>query len=244
MRTLFITCLLNLFLASSWAQKASKIVYMDLAHGQRMWNDPKDPVSGIGFGESSRIQYMNEELNKSLSPYAAKVYFLKENINYKDLKKGSLLIIHVPSLNYTKNEVKDIKRYLKNGGSLLLVMEADYWTDIKKTNVNEIILDHGIQYGGQSQDTLAGGYTKKGTFIADKLKVTYQLGRSIEGGIPFVYNSQTNEAFGVYRELDKGGKLIVLGDAMASLYMKEWKEVNDYQCHEFMQEIFDWFLKE
>ena len=125
-----------------------------------------------------------------------------------------------------------------------MIMEADYWTDLNKTNVNDIIEAFGILYGAQSPDTLAGGYTKENSFTAEKLKVTYELGRSIDGGIPFAFNSQTHQPFGVYKQLDNGGRLVVLGDAMASLYMTEWRGIDGYQCQDFMQAIFGWLLEE
>lgn len=227
----------------SWAQQEEKVVYMDLAHGQRMWNDPKEPIADIGFPDSTRIEYMNEALSKSLKVHNAKLEFLKTEIDYKRLKKGDLLILHVPSQPYSSKEVTDIKKYVREGGTLLLIMEADYWTDLKRTNVNEIIADYGIQYGTQSRDTLAGGYTKKSSIIADSLKVTYQLGRSVQGGEPFAFNVQTDEAFGVYKDLNNGGRLVVLGDAMCSLYMTEWRGVTDYQCEEFMNGIIKWLFE-
>ena len=244
MKTISITCLIAIFsLMPLWGQKKEKIVLMDLAHGQRMWNDPKQPVPNIGFPDSTRIQYMNEELSKTLRPYNAKVVFLKDGITYNDLKRGNLLVLHVPSLPYSQKEVKNIKKYLNKGGSMLLVMEADYWTDLEKTNVNEIIENHGMQYGAQSRDTLVGGYTKKGVITPRGLNVTYELGRSIEGGTPFAFNNQTDEAFGVYKGLQNGSRLIVLGDAMCSLYMTEWKGVEGYKCHEFMDGIYKWLLQ-
>jgi len=42
--------------------------------------------------------------------------------------------------------------------------------------------------------------------------------------------------------LKKGGKIIVMGDGMVSLYMTGWKGVNDYQCSEFMHDAFKWLL--
>ncbi|MEM1336734.1 MAG: hypothetical protein AAGF96_03240 [Bacteroidota bacterium] len=237
-------CLLIAFVFTTWAQETKHTIFMDLAHGQRMWNDPKDPVQNIGFEESQRVQYMNDELSKTLKPHKGKVSFLKKEISYNDIAKGSLLILHVPSSEYSKKEVMDIKKYINQSGSLLLIMEADYWTDLEKTNVNDIIKDYGIQYGAQNKDTLAGGYARKEGIVPKKLKVTYELGRSIEGGEPFAFNSRTNEAFAVYKELDEGGRLVVLGDAMASLYMTEWRGISDYQCQEFMDAIFKWLLRE
>lgn len=215
---------------------------MDLAHGQRMWNDPKEPVPNIGFPDSVRIQYMNESLSKTLQPHHAKVEFLKERMTYQDLKRGNLLVLHVPSQPYSKKEVENIKKYVNKGGNLLLVMEADYWTDLERTNVNEIIADHGLQYGTQSQDTLVGGYTTKSVITSRQLEVTYELGRSIEGGVPFAFNDQTDEAFGIYKHLPNDSRIVLLGDAMCSLYMTEWKGVEGYECHEFMDAIYQWLL--
>ena len=49
--------------------------------------------------------------------------------------------------------------------------------------------------------------------------------------------------FGVFKEVANGGKIIVMGDGMVSLYMTSWEGVQDYQCQEFMQDVFRWLLK-
>ena len=225
------------------AQSSTKTVYFDLAHQQRFWNDPNDPIPNVGLNDSVRIQYLNQELNKTLSKFNAKVAFIKKAIDYNTIKKGDVLVLHVPSSMYDKKEVQVIQKYVDRGGNLLIVMEADYWTDIQKTNVNDILRTYNIQYGEQSKDTLAGGYTKQGILHANRLKVTYQLGRIVNGGTPFTFNSQDDQPFGVYKEVKNGGKLVVLGDAMSSLYMTEWRGVADYQCQEFMSGIYGWLLE-
>jgi hypothetical protein len=222
----------------------SKTVYFDLAHGQRFWNDPKDPQPNIGLNDSTRIQYLNHELNKTLAGLDAKVTFLKKNIRFNQLKKADALVLHVPYSKYTQPEIKAIQKYINRGGNLLLVMEADYWTDNEKTNVNEILKPYKIQYGQQSKDSLAGGYTVKGVLHSEQLKVTYQFGREVSGGTSFSFNAQDGQPFGVYKETKNGGRLVVLGDAMSSLYMTEWRGVSDYQCHEFMRGIYQWLLSE
>ena len=40
-----------------------------------------------------------------------------------------------------------------------------------------------------------------------------------------------------------GGKVIVMGDGMVSQYMTSWEGFQDYQCQEFMQDVFRWLLK-
>ena len=242
MKTLFTLVLAVTFSFMLQAQDSNRTVYFDLAHRQKFWNDSEDLVPNIGLSDTTRIRFLNKELTKSLKQFNAKVSFIRQEISYKNLKNGALLILHVPSSKYSKKEIRAIQKYMDKGGNLLVIMEADYWTDLKKTNVNTIIAPYEIQYGAQSKDTLPGGYTKKGILTAKQLKVTYQLGRSVNGGTPFCFNAENNQPFGVYRKLKNGGKLVVLGDAMSSLYMTEWKGVSDYQCHEFMHEIFQWLL--
>lgn len=75
------------------------------------------------------------------------------------------------------------------------------------------------------------------------MKITYAEGRIVKGGTPFCFNTQTEEyPFGVYKELEHGGKMIIMGGGMVSLYMTSWKGVNDYQCGEFMNDVFKWLL--
>ena len=38
------------------------------------------------------------------------------------------------------------------------------------------------------------------------------------------------------------GRIVVMGDGMTSLYMTSWEGVQDYQCQEFMQDVFRWLL--
>ncbi|MEM7551250.1 MAG: hypothetical protein AAF363_16330 [Bacteroidota bacterium] len=245
MKTLTISLIIALSIISeknTFTQEPESLVYMDLSHGQRFWNDPMDLLPNIGIGDTARIEYLNQELLNSLEPFDARISFLKEGIFFRDIKNGDLLILHVPSTRYTTDEIGDIKRYLDKGGNALLVMEADYWTDITKTNLNDILEPYEIAYGLQSVDSLAGGYTKAGALTQGQLKVTYQFGRSIEGGTPFAFSSQNDEPFGVFKQLESGGKLVVLGDAMSTLYMTEWRGVNDYQCQEFMQGVFEYLL--
>ena len=40
-----------------------------------------------------------------------------------------------------------------------------------------------------------------------------------------------------------GGRIIVMGDGMVSLYMTSREGVQDYQCQELMQATFRWLLK-
>ncbi len=99
-------------------------------------------------------------------------------------------------------------------------MDADYWTTLEQANVNDIIRPFGIQYGSDSPDTQVGGQTRKGLITRQALKIPYHGGRIVSGGTPFSFgNGPEPVSFGAFAEPRGGGKLVVMGDAMASLYM-------------------------
>lgn len=218
-------------------------ILIDIAHKQRFWNDPAK-MEGMDKNQIERVRYMTNQIMKNANSLNAEIEYLKEEIKPDNLVKCDLLFIHIPSAKYSPGEINSITQYLQNGGSLFLAMDVDYWSTLEQTAVNDIIEPFGIQYCGQSPDTMSGGYTKAGIITDKSLKITYAEGRIVKGGTPFCFNTQTEEySFGSFRELKNGGKMIIMGDGMVSLYMTSWQGVNDYQCVEFMHDVFNWLLK-
>ena len=220
-----------------------KKIYMDLAHGERFWNDPSD-MKGQDQNYINRVKYMTDQFLKTASSVNAELLYLKDKIIPEILSNCDLLFIHIPSSKYTPTEVKAIDNYLNQGGSLFLVMDEDHWSTLKDANVNDLIKPFGIQFGKQSSDTTLGGITKAGLITKKSLKITYYGGRIIKGGIPFCFNKNGKYPFGVYKNLKNGGRIIVMGDGMTSLYMTSWKGENDFQCAEFMHDAFKWLLSD
>jgi hypothetical protein len=235
--------LVLVFAGTLFPQTSSKKkIYMDIAHGQKFWNDPANMVSGAG-NDLGRVQYMTDQLLKTASSVGAELFYLKDEIKPENLSDCNLLFIHIPSKKYSAGEVEAIIQYLKNGGSLFLAMEVDYWSTLQDANVNDIVKPFDIRFGDQTPDSLSGGYTKADLITTKPLKISYHAGRSVKGGTPFCFNIQSEEhPFGVFKSLDSGGKLIVMGDGMVSLYMTSWQGVSDYQCADFMHDIFKWLL--
>jgi len=216
-------------------------ILIDISHGQRFWNDPAD-MAGMDPAFIDRIKYMTGEITKTATSVNADVGYIKGKITPTQLAKCDLLFIHIPSAQYDADEVNAIRQYVEKGGALFLVMDEDYWTNLEKTNVNDIVSPAGIKFGNNSSDTTTGGHTKPCPITDKKLKVTYHGARAVTGGTPFCYSNQSEaNPFGVFTKLKKG-KMVVMGDGMVSLYMTEWKDVNDYQCSEFMHEVFAWLL--
>ena len=239
----FIAAFLTLLFSTSTPSQTSpkKKIYMDIAHGERFWNDPGD-MKGQNENFINRVKYMTDQFVKTASSVNGELLYLKNEIKPESLSRCDLLFIHIPSSKYTPGEIKAIDEYLNHGGSLFLVMDEDYWSTLQDANVNDIIKPFGIQFGEQSSDTTLGGVTKVGFITEKSLKINYYGGRIINGGTPFCFNKNGQYPFGVYKSLKNGGKIIVMGDGMTSLYMTTWKGVKGFQCAEFMHDVFKWLL--
>jgi hypothetical protein len=236
--------LVVLFAPNATGQKNSKKILIDVAHGQKFWNDPND-MKGMDPNFVQRVKYMTGEITKSAASVNADIGYIKSKIKPADLETCDLLFIHIPSSKYDAEEARAIGEYLKKGGALFLAMDADYWSTLDQTGVNGIVSPAGITFEGDNPDTLSGGYTKPTKITDKKLKVTFHGGRIVKGGTPFCFTNQSETyPFGTFATLNSGGKIVAMGDGMVSLYMTSWKDVSDYQCSEFMHEVFAWLLKE
>jgi hypothetical protein len=244
-KLIIIILLLASYTGRLTAQSAatSRQILIDVAHGQKFWNDPAD-MAGVDANFIERVKYMTDQITKSARSVNAGIGYVKSKVNPEQLAECDLLFIHIPSAKYDATEVAAIRQFLQNGGSLFMVMDVDYWSTLEQTNVNDIVSPFGIRFGTDSPDTLSGGYTKAGPVTPKPLKITYHGGRIVTGGTPFCYTNQTEAAsFGKCIQLPGGGKIIAMGDGMVSLYMTSWKDVADYQCAEFMHDAFAWLLK-
>lgn len=231
---------------NSFAQSAApkKRVLVDISHGQKFYNDPADmPGKDSAFVE--RIKYMTGELTKNATALNADVGYQKTSITSVALAKCDLLFIHMPSAKYSPGEVEAIQQFLKKGGSLFMVMEVDYWSTLAQANVNDIVSPFGIEFKSDHPDTKSsGGYTKASKVTDKRFSIPYHGARIVEGGTPFAFSKHTEaHPFGIYKEVNNGGKIIAMGDGMVSLYMTSWEGVTDYQCSQFMHDAFAWLLK-
>jgi hypothetical protein len=218
-------------------------ILIDIAHKPIFWNDPEN-MEGQDTNQVERVKYMTSEFVKNATALNAEIGYLKEEIQPDHLANCDLLFIHIPSAKYSPGEIEAITQYLRNGGALLMVMDVDYWSTLEQTNVNDMIRPFDIQFGSQSPDTLVGGYTKAGLITSEALKIPYHGGRIVEGGTPFCFSKQSETyPFGTFTSLENGGKIVVMGEGMVSLYMTSWQDVHDYQCGEFMQDVFEWLLE-
>ena len=241
--TLLLSLLASVSANAQTPAPAKHRICVDVAHQQRFWNDPAD-MAGMDARVIDRVKYMTGELVKTATAVGASVSYVKKEIGPKDLEGCNLLFIHIPSAKYTPGEVGAVSTFIGSGGSLFLVMDQNMWSTLEQTNVNDLIRPFGIQFGAESPDALPGGHTKAGLITEARLKISYHGARAVTGGTPFSFNDRSDaDPFGTFMEVKNGGKIIVMGDGMVSLYMTSWEGVQDYQCQEFMQAVFRWLLK-
>ena len=237
----FVAASLICFSPAASAQK--KKILVDVAHGQRFYSDPADRIS-TELVPTDRLNYMTGELKKNAAAHSAEVAFLKTPITAEALSKSDLLFIHVPSKKYSADECKTIRQYVEKGGSLFIVVEEDYWSTLAQVNANDIVTPFGITFASNNPDRSSGGHSKPGKVTNKKYSIPYHGARTVQGGTPFAYsNAPEANAFGVFAEVNGGGKVIAMGEGMVSLYMTSWQDVNNYQCAPFMGEAIGWLLK-
>lgn len=219
-------------------------IVVDVAHGQRFYDDPAT-TKGNEVSPVERVKYMAGELEKNASSLNAQVRYQKTRFTSEDLAKCDLLFIHIPSAKYSSEEIKAIHQYLQNGGSMFIVMDADFWSTLAQTNVNDITSPFGIVYKNDNPDAqTSGGYSKAGAVTATQLIIPCHGWRMLEGGTAFCFSKKGEDnPIGTYKELKKGGRIIAMGEGMVSLYMTKWENVDNYQCSEFMRNAFAWLLK-
>ena len=241
--TIFTFVILSLICPWTIASAQKKKILVDVAHGQRFYSDPADMIS-TELVPTNRLKYMTGELTKNAAAHNAEIAYLKTPITMDALSKSDLLFIHVPSKKYSAEECKAIRDYIAKGGSLFIVVEEDYWSTLAQVNANDIVTPFGITYSSNNPDRSSGGHSEPGKVTKKKHSIPYHGARTVEGGTPFAYSNESDgNAFGVFMEVNGGGKVIAMGEAMVSLYMTSWQGVTDYQCAPFMEETIGWLLE-
>ncbi|WP_373494523.1 hypothetical protein [Aquiflexum sp.] len=245
MKLLFKSCTLALlfvcFGTNLMAQK--KQILVDVAHGQKFYSDPANRIS-TELVPTQRLEYMTGELAKNAATHNAEITFLKASITSEVLSKVDLLFIHVPSIKYSEAECKAIHHFLEKGGSLFIAIEEDFWATLDQINANDLVSPFGIKFFSNNPDQTVGGYSTAGTVTKKKYAIPFHGARLVDGGAPFAFSNRSEpSSFAVFTEIKGGGKIIAMGEAMVSLYMTSWQEVNNYECAPFMEDVIGWLLK-
>jgi hypothetical protein len=187
-----------------WAQGASRVrLVFDQAHGEQPPPSQLDPVA----------KKLGLETQTSAGPITAAA-----------LEGARILYLRAPSNEFTAAETAAIVAFVKGGGSLLLVLDEERRQSLDKTGVNNLISPFGMKLTPDTEYLHNNGAVAKAGEInkADR-EVPFSGGRAVEGGTAFAYQldkeGKPGHPFGAYKRLDTGGRIVVLGEGMASLFL-------------------------
>src|SRR5262249_10276955 len=112
----------------------------------------------------------------------------------------------------------------KQGGALLLVLDEETRQSLATTGVNDLIARFGVKL---TPDTPylhnCGAGATAGEFIKADREIPYSGGRAVGGlrAFPCLLGKNVNTArpFVACQKVDSGGRSIVMGEGMASLFL-------------------------
>lgn len=222
---------------SSAAQQKTALVF-DSFHGQNPRN--AEVFNGLLPADANASVIINDT-----------------EINDAALKDKKALLIFSPTKAFSENEKQSIVKYLRDGGSMLLIFDEERRTPLETVGVNDLIQPFGLSLTENAPVRHnCGAVADKSAICSDKRELPYSGGRSIKGGtVISKVNDDGEFIHSAYVTLPSNGKLIVMSDGMAGLLMggpdgvrfsgtgpsdsKYWGKDSKV----FMQEIFAFLLK-
>lgn len=201
-RVLFIVALTALLpaLGRIYAADAPKLLY-DLGHGQTSFAQGMEPLAariGVGYAES------------------------KEPLTAATLAGSRLLYLRTPGKTITAEERADIVRFVREGGSLLVIIDEEARQSLASTGVNELVAAFGLKFTTDLPYLHnCGAVAKAGAIHRADREIPYSGGRAVEGGTPFAFvldrDGKPGEPIATSVEVPGGGRVIAMGEAMASI---------------------------
>jgi len=194
----------------AWAQaKSPERVVFDQAHGEL---PPPPELSTIA-------QKLGLEIRTSAEPITSDV-----------LDGARMLYLRAPSGEFTTAEAAATIAFVKAGGSLLLVLDEEQRQSLEKTRVNDLISPFGMRLTPDTEYVPnTGAVAKAGEINKADREIPYEGGRAVEGGTPFAFqldrSGKPAQPYGAYLRLDTGGRIVVLAEGMASLFLGDPKGV-------------------
>ena len=197
-------CLISTSAVAAHGTEPVRLVY-DQAHGQEPPPEPFDTLA----------RKLGLKVEASTRPLDAEA-----------LEGVRILYLRAPSEEFTAAEREAIVAFVQGGGSLLLVLDEERRQSLEKTGVNHLIVPFGIKLTPDTEYVHnCGGIARTGEINKADRELPFSGGRAVEGGTPFAFQldkeGKPAQPFGAYRRLDHGGRIVVLGEGMASLFLGE-----------------------
>lgn len=152
----------------------------------------------------------------------AEIVQLAAPVTAGSLERCRVLLMHLPSQQIKADEREAIIAFVNAGGSLLVAFDEERRTPLEPTRVNDLLAAFGIKLTADTEYLHnTGAIAKKGTINAADRELPFSGGRAVEGGTPFGWqldqDGKAGQAFAAFAA--PCGKVVVLGDAMATLLL-------------------------
>lgn len=140
------------------------------------------------------------------------------------LKGFRLLVLRVPLQEIKTDERAAIVDFVRQGGSLLLAFDEERRASLAATRVNDVIAAFAMKLTDDTEYLHnTGAIAKKGVINADDRELPFSGGRAVEGGRPFAWQldkeGRPAQVFAASTTVGTTGKVVVLGEAMATLFL-------------------------
>lgn len=194
----------TLALACASALAAPSKVYFDLIH--TTMTAPPAPL--VDHAKKSGV-----ELASGQAPITAAA-----------LEGTRLAYLRAPTKPFAAGEKEALIAFVRGGGSLLVILDEESRTPLATTGINDIISPFGLKLTADTEYLHnQGAIAKAGPINKADRELPFSGGRAVEGGTPFAWQldreGKPREPFAAYRQLEKGARIVVMSDAMASAYL-------------------------
>lgn len=154
----------------------------------------------------------------------ARIVSADTSITPDSLKGCRVLLLRVPVQEIKADESAAIADFVSNGGSLLLAFDEERRAPLAATRVNEVIAPFGMRLTDDTEYLHnTGAIARKGAINAADREVPFSGGRAVEGGTPFGWqlgkDGKPGQVFAASATVGRAGRVIVLSDAMATLFL-------------------------
>jgi hypothetical protein len=196
-------CVIRVEVLPAQESSSARVVVFDQAHGEL---PPPPQMADIA-------RKLSLEIRTSAEP-----------ITTSTLAGARILYLRAPSKEFTATEAEAIVAFVRGGGALLLVLDEERRQSLAKTGVNNLISPFGMRLTPDT-DYLhnTGALAKAGEINKADRAVPFSGGRAVEGGTPFAFQLDKDgnpaQPFGAYNRVENGGRIVVLGEGMVSLFL-------------------------
>ena len=238
------------------AMKTSTLLLMSLGLAVSLDAEARRVVYDLGHGQTSVITQM-PELGKKLG---YEVESVQGSLTAAALQDAKLLYLRTPTKPYAADEKLAIEAFVRQGGSLLVVLDEEQRTGLNATGVNDILAPFGLELTADTEYLHnTGAVAPAGVVNRANRELPYSGGRAVTGGKAFAWQldreGKVAQPYASYVEVGKA-RIVVMAEAMASAFMGKAEGVRlsgvprDPQntvywgkdSEPFMEEVMEWLL--